>query len=520
MNDNLIQAFEQRAKTDPNLTAYIYREKRFTFGEVWKNCEAVACALQEHGVKKGDRFAICLRNSVEFITLWFALARLEAIVVHLNFLCGAEEIGYILGDSGAKGVITQQEFIGKIKKAAGSKPITIWRSDLDSEAESQISFSEMLGKHAGNAPKGHCDAKLDSPVALLYTSGTTGKPKGAILSHGNLASNALASIEHIGIRPKKEVLLCILPLFHIFAWTGLAIMGMFLAVPIVIVESITPPKPWLKLMFKHGVTLIAAVPPVYTVLAKEAKGIKGLVLKYLFFRKVRYAISGAAPLPVATLKNFEANFKIPLLEGYGLTETSPVISANQLSAKKTGTVGKILKDVHVKIVDEAGKELGLEEEGEICVKGPNITQGYWNLPEETKQAFTNDGYFITGDIGKIDNEGFLTICDRKKDMIIIKGLKVYPIQIEEIILRNNNVQEAAVVGIPGPDGEEIIKAFIVPKNGAEIKKQEIMEIVKSTLPPYKRPRDVEIRKELPKNALQKVLKRELREEAKKKLLKT
>jgi len=216
---------------------------------------------------------------------------------------------------------------------------------------------------------------------------------------------------------------------------------------------------------------------------------------------------------VRVLETFESKFGVPILEGYGLTETSPCISINTLAYRKPGTVGRIMPGIDVKIIGEKGETLMTDEEGEICAKGPNVMQGYFNLPEATRECFTPDGYFKTGDIGKLDSEGYLTICDRKKDMIIVKGLKVYPIMIEEIILRNPNVQEAAVVGIPMENGDELIKAFVTPKQGLTIKKSEIQSLLQASLPSYKRPRDIEIREELPKNALQKILKRELRREA-------
>ncbi len=509
----LLDILEQRVKENKNTTAYIYRDQKISYEAINRDIDSLAATLANSGIKAGDCFAICLRNSPEFIITWFALAKLGAIAVHINFLVSEEEINYILKDSGSKGIVTQKEFAAKVRNAAlATNAKWILLSDDASKTGSGSAFSAALEKGRDKAfPR--AQPQTDTPVAILYTSGTTGKSKGAVLTHGNLASNAQSALNHLNLRNRGEVMLCILPMFHIFAWTALVISGIFLASPVVIVESITPPKPWLKMMAKWRVTLFAAVPPIYHVLGKEAKGFKRLILKYIFFRTVRNCISGAAPLPIDTLKTFESKFGKPILEGYGLTETSPCISINSRKLKKAGSVGTAIDGVTIKIIDEQGNALPQGQEGEICVQGPNVMQGYFNLPQETRETFTGDGYFKTGDIGKLDEEGFLYILDRKKDMISIKGLKVYPAQIEEIILRHRDVAEAAVIGIPVEGGDEIIKAYVAPKKGKKLNKADISQLLQKNLPPYKRPREIEIRAELPKNALQKILKRELRKEA-------
>lgn len=511
---NLIEVLEKRVQENKNTTAYIYRNKRLSYEQMSKDIDAFAAALSTLGIKEGDRFAICLRNSPEFIMAWFALAKLGAIAVSINFLLGEDEMTYILEDSGAKGIVTQKEFSRKVREASSKTPASslVILTDESPRSEKELFLKTLLDQNQGK-PFPRPPVSEDKPVAILYTSGTTGKSKGAILTIGNLSTNAQAALAELDLKERQEVLLCVLPMFHIFAWTGLILTGLYLAAPVVIVESITPPKPWLKMMFKWKVTLFAAVPPVYHVLAKEVKGLKGLILKYFFFRSVRNCISGAAPLPLDTLLAFEKKMGKPILEGYGLTETSPVISINTHTAKKPATVGRVIAGVDVKIMDDRGQELSRGEEGEICVKGPNIFKGYFNKPEDTKATFTSNGYFKTGDIGKFDEEGFLKICDRIKDMISIKGLKVFPVQIEEIILKHPDVAETAVIGIPVEGGDEIIKAYVVVKKGKTINKADLNELLQKNLPPYKRPRDIEFRAELPKNALQKILKRELRKEA-------
>ncbi|MBI2069801.1 MAG: long-chain-fatty-acid--CoA ligase [Elusimicrobia bacterium] len=512
----LTDLLETRAKENHNTVAYVFKDSKITFKQLNADVDSVAAALSRLGVKEGDRFAICIRNAPAFIITWFALAKLGAIAVHINFMVNEEELAYILKDSGSKGIISQKEFLGKVRQAAAQSGTGLLvLTDEEPKNKNEYRYEELKSKYAGQ-PYPKFAAEENTTVTILYTSGTTGKPKGAMLSHHNLYSNAVTSIQYLGLVSRKERILCILPMFHIFAWASIVLVGMAAPCLILIVESITPPDLWLKLMAKWKVTLFPAVPPLYHALSTKAKGIKRLVLRYWFFRTVKRAISGAAPLPLEVLKTFEKKFGVPILEGYGLTETSPAVSVNTLAYRKAGSVGKVIPGVKVKILDDNATELPQGGEGEICVKGANVFQGYWRLPEATRECFTSDGYFRTGDIGRFDEEGYLTICDRKKDMIIVKGLKVFPVQIEEMIMRHPNVQEAAVLGVPQEDGDEIIQAYVTPKKGTEVKKEEVQDILAS-LPAYKRPRDIEFRDELPKNALQKILKRELRREAQEKL---
>jgi len=276
-----------------------------------------------------------------------------------------------------------------------------------------------------------------------------------------------------------------------------------------IVKSITPPKPWLQAMGREGVTIMIAVPQIYGVLAKEAKGLKKFFLKFWSLRKVRFCLSGAAPLNKTITGHFHKVFGVHILEGYGLTETAPVVTINPPKGHKHGSVGKAIPGVKIRIVDEHGNHLKQGEEGEICVMGPNITRGYHSNEQATKELFTNDGWLKTGDIGVLDEDGFLFIRDRKKDMVIVKGLKVFPAQIEHAICGHPKVLENAVIGIPDGSGNETMKCFVVAKPDTTLEKAEILKFIRENFDAYKRPRDVEIVKALPKNAMQKVLKREL-----------
>jgi long-chain acyl-CoA synthetase len=302
-------------------------------------------------------------------------------------------------------------------------------------------------------------------------------------------------------------------MFHSFAWTAIVLTSVRLGLTCVVFSAIAPARPWLKEMGRRRVSLYAAVPQVYAALAREARaGWKArLFLRWWAFRKVRVAVSGAAPLAPAVAQAFHDAVGVEIIEGWGLTETSPVATVNPPGAVRLGTVGTPISGVRLRIVGEDGAELPQGEEGEICVKGDNVMKGYWGLPDATKAAFTDDGWLKTGDVGIVDADGYLSIRDRKKDMIIIKGLKVFPAQVEAIIAENPEIEESAIVGLPDETGDEIIKAFVVPKKGCCLEKSKLIKFFKERLDPYKRPRDVEIVEALPKNALQKVLKRELRQ---------
>jgi len=498
----LSNLLEEAAQKYSERTALIYKDREWTYQKLHQIVLSCAAGLEVKGVKPGDRVAIFSKNCPEFIFSVFALAHLGATAVPINFLLNPEEVKFILNDISARHLIThisQSDTVQAVRKIYTElKDIWVIGENFDSLYSAPIQTPPAC--------------KTEDVMLILYTSGTTGRSKGAMLTHGNLISNAQASAAALDIRISDRFLL-LLPMFHVFAWTANVLVPVCRGAVIVMAESIRPPKPWLTLMFKQRVTCFSAMPQIYSLLADQAKGLKKWILRWGFFLRVRICISGSAPLAMETLNRFEKNIGVPILEGYGLTETSPVTHCNTSRASRPGSVGQAIPGVKEKIIDEAGKELPMGEEGEICIQGPNVMKGYYNLPKETAEAFTPDGWFRTGDIGVVDKEGFLYIRDRIKDMIIVKGLKVFSAQVENIFKAHPAVLEAAVIGIPDETGDEIVKAFVVLKEGSAADKQDLLDFCKDKLPPYKRPRDIEIRKELPKNALQKVLKRQLRQES-------
>ena len=506
---------DRAAQEGGEKTFLVHEGRALSFAAVYAAVGSIAEGLRRRGIAKGDRVAIVHRNAPEFVIAYFAINRLGAIAVPINFMVQKpDELAYMLKDSGASGVVTQTEFLPGLTGAAVKCPAlkALWVTDFEAKPGRPAvvrAFEELRAPApTGPAP----DPVLETDVAaILYTSGTTGFPKGVMLTHRNLVTNCESSLKRITLT-RKDVTLCILPMFHSFAWTAIVLTSTRLTLKCVIFSAIAPPRPWLKAMGEHGVTLFAGVPQLYAALAREARDWKTrLYLRLWAFRKVRVAASGAAPLPVVVAQAFASAVGVDITEGWGLTETSPVATIGRPGALKLGFVGTPIDGCRLKIVDDDEKTLPLGAEGEICVQGDNVMKGYWNLPDATKTAFTADGWLKTGDVGLIDPDGYLAIRDRKKDMIIVKGLKVFSAQVEAILAENPNIEESAIVGVPDEEGDETIKAFVVLKKGCLCDKSVLLQYFREKLDAYKRPRDVEIVESLPKNALQKVLKRELRE---------
>jgi len=507
---DLYSCLAKTAGKNPEGTAFVTGDDRLSWHEALSAVDRAADMFWQLGLRKDDRAAIALRNSPEFIIAYFAMVKIGAVAVPINFMVSkGEELAYILENSACKGVVTEKEFVKNYISVKKQLPglrfiISADPCGLDGVTE----FWPYL-KHAHYHPQTRKTAADEHDVAsILYTSGTTGHPKGVLLTHHNMIENSRAAIATLE-PTKKDVFMALLPMFHTFSWTGNVITPMLLGSKTLIVKNITPPKLWLQAMGREGVTVLIAVPQIFSVLAKEAKGIKRFFLKLWSLRKVRLCLSGAAPLNHTIAQHFNKAFGLHILEGYGLTETSPVVTIVPPKARRHGSVGKAIPGVRIKIVDEHGNHLKHGEEGEICVTGPGITRGYHENADATRDLFTQDGWLKTGDIGMLDTDGFLFIRDRKKDMVIVKGLKVFPAQIEQVINAHPKVLENAVIGIPDGSGNETMKCFCVARPEALLEKSEVMQYIRAHLDPYKRPREVEVVAALPKNTLQKVLKREL-----------
>jgi len=481
-----------------------------TYEALWEQVELCAAGLAGLGVKKGDRFGLVMRNCPEFVIVSFALFRLGAVAVPVNFLLKPAEMVYIFDHADVVGAAVQPAFLDAARKVQAVVPSMSRLVVCGEEAGSSdaITFADLLASSpsARNLPP--LDVSPDDLAVLLYTSGTTGVPKGVMLSHGNFAVNVFDLLEVVGIR-RNDVFICLLPMFHAFAFTVCVLAPLAAGVPTVIIESIQPFGNVVKQVWKHRVSIFIAVPAVFGALASRVR----FWWPLRFLLPIRVGISGAAPLPASIIERFEAKFGVPICEGYGLTETSPVVTINPISGRrKIGTVGLPVKNTSVRITDEHGNDVSEGEIGEICVKGPNVMQGYFNDPESTRVSFYPGGWLRTGDLGGLDEDGYLRIADRLKDLIIVKGLNVYPREVEDVISRHPSVEEVAVVGLDDGQGDETVRAFVVLREGCAAEKAELLAICRDALASYKCPRDIEIRPELPKNGVGKVLKRQLREE--------
>jgi long-chain acyl-CoA synthetase len=502
MSLTLNQLLEDKRISAGSSPALIFKDRIYTYAQLADAVDRCAQGLWELGVRPGDKFGLAMRNNPEYVITYFALMRIAAVAVPVNFLLKPEEMSYIFEHSDCVGIITQPACLDNVREAVkyipGVRNIVL----TGQHKPGTVSFDDLLKSN----PFGQETHTTPETLAMLiYTSGTTGKPKGVMLTHGNLTSNVQAIRMAIQVS-SRDSFICILPMFHAFGWTACVLLPVALGSRIVIMESIQPFGDVLKSILKWKVNIFIAVPPVYSALVKMP-----FWGPMKIFNPLRICVSGAAPLSPELLVGFERKFGVPLLEGYGLTETSPAVSFNPLDGqRKPGTVGPPIPGVMVKIVDDSGSELALGKVGEICINGPNVMMGYYKQPEDTEASFLSGNWLKTGDLGMLDSDGYITIVDRLKDLIIVKGLNVYPREVEEVLLRHRDVAEAAVVGIRDETGDETVKAFIVPRDLNKIDKSVIHRHCLDHLAAYKCPREIEVVEELPKNTIGKVLRRELR----------
>jgi len=512
----LVEVLENSAKNYPHKKALIFEKGKITYQELQTQVSKLSSRLLQLGVEKGSKVGILLKNCPEFIISYFAVLKAGGTIVPLNFLLKEEEIKFILDNGQISMIITSSEYMPMVHRlklrlesleqiiAIGSPRKNFPRGEPSKEA---IDFSELLHNPLVDSPTLEIDEEDTSTI--IYTSGTTGHPKGVMLTHKNLISNVISCLKAIQVT-KKDNFSCFLPMFHSFTWTVCVLLPLYIGATVVIVESIRAFGKVVKSIVRNRVTIFVAIPPVYNVLSNISLPwlLRSPLLRIL--NPLRICISGAASLPMEVLKNFEAKFHLPLLEGYGLTEASPVVSINPLTGiRKPGSVGLPLPQVEIKVVDEQDQALPPNKPGELLVKGDNVMAGYYDLPEET-QSTIKEGWLYTGDLAKIDEEGYIYIVDRKKDMIIVRGQNVYPREIEEVFYQNPVIAEACVIGIKDKLKGEVPKAYVVLKESQTITEGELINFLKERLASYKIPRTIEFRNSLPKNPSGKIQKRLLR----------
>ncbi len=505
MIENLAQLIEKTGKSAYK-TAVIFEDKKFDFYYFENNSDKFAQALIALGISRGERVGILLRNCPEFVISVFGIIKAGAIAVPLNFMLTEEELKPIIEDAGIKVIISCKKYFDILQRLR--LRIEFFQHIIFIDGEEKIDFYSMINKVY---PRINLPQLFPDDVAvIIYTSGTTGKPKGVMLSHRNFLADIESALKAVSFS-RREKVICLLPLFHSFALTVCLFLPFYISAPVVLIPNLKPLGRVFASMIKHRVTIFVGVPPIFKLMTdkKIPWYMKIPVVKKIIL-PLRICISGAAPLPLEVLHRFEKNFGIPLLEGYGLTEASPVVSINPPDKPKPGSVGLPLPGIEVKVVDEDGEALPPGKEGELIVKGENIMKGYYKKEEETAAVIKN-GWLYTGDIAKLDEEGYIYILDRKKDLIIVRGLNVYPREIEEAIYHHPKVKEVCVVGIPDKSRGEVPKAFVVVKEREKLTAKELLEFLRLRLARYKIPRYIEFRKELPKSSSGKILRRELKD---------
>jgi long-chain acyl-CoA synthetase len=486
---------EEKAKELRSKTCIGFEKRRFSYAEIDNAVSLLAGGLKKLGLNIGDRAAILMENCPEYIISYFAIPRAGGITIPLNTFLTPKEISYILRDSGCKILIYSMRFLPYIEEIKREV----------SDIITAIEFS-TIPRYGVEPYKGD----EDDIAVILYTSGTTGLPKGAMLTHENLISNAEACSKVMQILPGDKMLL-FLPLFHSFSFTVGVILSIYCGITISLLPSVRPFSRVINAILKERVTLFFAIPMVYSILVRKRLP---FFLKHMFrfLMNIRVCVSGAAALPEDILHAFERRFKIPLLEGYGLTEASPVVSVNPLNGmRKPGSVGLPLPGVEVAVVGEDGSRLTAGEIGELIVRGPNIMKGYFNKERETREVL-KDGWLYTGDMARIDEDGYIYIVDRKKDLIIVDGMNIYPREIEDILVRHPSIEECAMIGIPDKRGSEIPVLFVKKRDNLNIDDIEIRNYLKGKIAGFKMPRRIKIIEEFPKTATGKIKKTELKNE--------
>jgi long-chain acyl-CoA synthetase len=494
MSENLARILTDTAAEHGDRVAFKLDDAEVTYAQLEAASARAAGLLQERGVEPGDRVGLMLPNVPYFPVLYYAILRAGAVVVPMNVLLKEREVAYYLEDSGAKLLFAWHGFAEAAEAGAanaGSECILITPGEFEQQLAAQEPVEEPVERVA------------EDTAVILYTSGTTGQPKGAELTHANLRQNCMISSRTLGQFTHEDVLLGALPLFHTFGQTCTMNCAVCVGATVTMIPRFDPEKA-LEIIERDRVTVFQGVPTMYNAML-HASGADSADVSTL-----RLCMSGGAAIPVELIRAFEEKFGCPILEGYGLSETSPVASFNHPDReRKPGSIGTPIEGVEMQVRGDDGKELPQGEVGEIVIRGHNVMKGYWNRSEATAEAIDADGWFRSGDLAKVDEDGYFFIVDRKKDMVLRGGYNVYPREVEEVLYEHPAVQEAAVVGIPDDSLGEEVAAAVVVKEGESLDAQELKAFVRERVAAYKYPRKVWFVDELPKGPTGKILKREI-----------
>jgi long-chain acyl-CoA synthetase len=498
---NLVELAEQNYRRFGERVSVVFEDKEYTNLQMLRFSKKLANGLRNLGVRSGDKVVVMLLNCPEVLVSYQGILRAGGIIVPVLFLLGEKEIAHILRNSESVAIITSKELLNKIDRDRDTietlKHVIVVE---DEDIPGTIKFWDLV---EANSEEGiPTQIKEDDLAVILYTAGTTGAPKGVMLNHKNLYSNAVSLASTVDVEPDNVGLL-VLPLSHSYGLTVMNTGYMF--------ENKAVMMHWFdteetfRLIERYKVTGFAGVPAMFAMMSNSPEADK------YDLSSLKRCGSGSAPLPLEILRGFQEKFDCTIREGYGLSEAAPVVSTHFPNRpQKPGSIGQPIPGVKARIVDEKDNNVPIGEIGELLVKGPNVSPGYYKLPEETAETFRN-GWLYTGDMARMDEDGYLYIVERKKDLIIRGGFNIYPRDLEEVLYEHSAVLDAAVIGVPDPVMGEEVKAFVVLKEGDTASEQDIIDHCQQQLAKYKCPRCVEFLDTIPRNPIGKILRKELRQ---------
>ncbi|MFC7322638.1 long-chain-fatty-acid--CoA ligase [Halobacillus campisalis] len=511
---NLLQQTVQQYPDQPALSFY---GNETSYSTLAVQTAAFAASLQDAGGKKGDRVAIMLPNCPHYVISYYGTLQAGAVVTQVNPMLVDRELQHILVDSGAETIVIYAPLLpvlDKIKEQTSIKNVIVVQLGEENEFPEDVAeFTSFLKRAPGSPEPVEIEPGEDLAV-LQYTGGTTGRSKGAMLTHRNLVANVVQTYEYFKdeMEMGKERCLTVIPLFHVFGMTSCMNLSIFSGATSILLPRFELQEV-LETIKKEQPTMFPGVPTMYVGITSHPQA------EDYGIESINVCNSGSAPMPQELMRSFEAKTGARVFEGYGLSETAPVTHCNPLfGERKPGSVGIGVPSTDYKIVDvETGtEELPVGEQGEVVIRGPQVMKGYWQMEEETKIAL-RDGWLYTGDIGRMDDEGYLYIVDRKKDIIIASGFNVYPREVEEVLYEHPDIQEAVVIGIPDEYRGESVKAVLVLKEGRKATEEELISYCRHNMAAYRVPKEIEFRTELPKTNVGKILRRTIREESSRKV---
>ncbi|WP_062266186.1 AMP-binding protein [Endozoicomonas arenosclerae] len=521
---SLVELIDGFLTEHSNKPAYTCLGKTLTFTEVDEYSRRLAGWFQkESGLKPGDRLAIQLPNLLQYPIVAFAALRVGLVVVNVNPLYTLTELKHQLADSGTQAIVCLSSNVALIREASDGSQKVINTDPLDLIQEGTEStlvegctpLLPILNNANADDYSPYAEARLTDLAMLQYTGGTTGFAKGAMLSHGNLLANLLQyraitqeqnEQGEVFLPTGKQVIITPLPLYHIFAFTVNMLMYGSRGDENVLIPNPRDIDQFIKVLNSKPFTVFAGLNTLFSGLLAHPEFSK------CDFSHLVLTMSGGTALKQEVNRQWQETTGVGIIEGYGLTECSPVVSVSPIGPKKDGTVGQPVPETELKLVKQDGSVATLGEQGELCVRGPQIMMGYWNNPEATAKTIDENGWFYTGDVAQIDSEGFISIVDRLKDMVLVSGFNVYPNEIEDVVTKMDGVQYCAAIGVPDEKTGEAVKLFVVKGEG-ELSEEKVVEWCRQHLTPYKVPRHIEFRSALPMTAVGKILRKDLKEDA-------